>query len=74
MDYFNDVLTTFLGLDLVSCVAVYAGSKSYQISSKIYSAWERAQRTANRKNTYKLSKQLPQFYNARAANAHNSNK
>ncbi len=27
MDYFNDVLTTFLGLKHVSCVAVYAGSE-----------------------------------------------
>ncbi len=35
MDYFNDVLTTFLGLELVSCVAVYGGSESSQISSKI---------------------------------------
>ncbi len=31
MDYFNDVLTTFLGLERVSCVAVYAGSESSQI-------------------------------------------
>ncbi len=27
MDYFNDVLTTFLGLERGSCVAVYAGSE-----------------------------------------------
>ncbi len=27
IDYFNDVLTTFLGLKRVSCVAVYAGSE-----------------------------------------------
>ncbi len=27
MDSFNDVLTTFLGLELDSCVAVYAGSE-----------------------------------------------
>ncbi len=26
MDYFNDVLTTFLGLEHGSCVAVYGGS------------------------------------------------
>ncbi len=32
MDYFNDVLTTFLGLEHCSCVA---GSESSQISSKI---------------------------------------
>ncbi len=25
VDYFNDVLTTFLGLECVSCVAVYVG-------------------------------------------------
>ncbi len=25
MDYFNDVLTTFLGLERGSCVAVYGG-------------------------------------------------
>ncbi len=35
MDYFNDVLTTFLGLERGSCVAVYAGSESSQISLKI---------------------------------------
>ncbi len=35
MDYFNDVLTTFLGLECGSCVAVYEGS--VWISSKIYS-------------------------------------
>ncbi len=35
MDYFNDVLTTFLGLERVSCVAVYTGSESSQISSKM---------------------------------------
>ncbi len=28
MDYFNNVLTTFLGLDCISCVTVYAGSES----------------------------------------------
>ncbi len=28
MDYFNDVLTAFLGLERVSGVAVYAGSES----------------------------------------------
>ncbi len=33
--YFNDVLTTFLCLERVSCIAVYAGSESSQISSKI---------------------------------------
>ncbi len=27
MDYFNDVLTTFLGLERVSCVAVYGVRK-----------------------------------------------
>ncbi len=36
MDYFNDVLTNFLGLEHVSCVAVYAGSESSQTSSEIY--------------------------------------
>ncbi len=35
MDYFTDVLTTFLGLERVRCVAVYAGSESSRISSKI---------------------------------------
>ncbi len=35
---------------------------------------ERAQRTANRKNTCKLRKQLHQFDNTRAANAHNTTK
>ncbi len=35
MDYFNDVLTTFLELQLVSCVAVYGGSESSRISLKI---------------------------------------
>ncbi len=35
MDYFNDVLTNFLCLERVSCAAVYAGSESSRISSKI---------------------------------------
>ncbi len=36
---------------------------------------ERAQCAANRKkNTFKLRKQLPQFYNAHASNAHNTTK
>ncbi len=34
MDYFNDVFTTFLGLEPVSCIAVYGGSESSRISSK----------------------------------------
>ncbi len=28
MDYFNEVLTAFLGLDCVSCVGVYGGSEN----------------------------------------------
>ncbi len=35
MDYFNDVLATFLGNECSSSMAVYAGSESSQISSKI---------------------------------------
>ncbi len=35
MDYFNDVLTTFLGLERGSYVAVHAGSESSRISSNI---------------------------------------
>ncbi len=35
MDYFNNVLTTFLGLERGSCIVVYAGSESSRISSKI---------------------------------------
>ncbi len=35
MGYFNDVLTNFLGLERVSCIAVYAGSASSGISSNI---------------------------------------
>ncbi len=31
MDYFNDVLTIFLGLECVSYVAVYGGSEIPQI-------------------------------------------
>ncbi len=34
MDYFNNVLTTFLVLEHVSCIAVYAGSESSRISPK----------------------------------------
>ncbi len=37
LDFFKDVLTTFLGLEFVSCVDVYARSESSRISSKIYS-------------------------------------
>ncbi len=33
MDYFNNVLTTFLGLECGSCVAVYAGIESSQVLS-----------------------------------------
>ncbi len=32
MDNLNDVLTTFLGLDRVSCVTIYGGSESSRIS------------------------------------------
>ncbi len=35
MNYFNNVFTKFLGLECVSCVDVYGGSESSQISSKI---------------------------------------
>ncbi len=35
MDYFNDVLTTFLGLEHGSYVAVYVDSEISWISSKI---------------------------------------
>ncbi len=35
MDYFNNVLNTFLDLKLVSCVTVYTGSESSWTSSKI---------------------------------------
>ncbi len=34
MDYFNDVLTTFLGLGCGGRIAVYAGSKSSRIFIK----------------------------------------
>ncbi len=34
MDYFNSVLATFLALENVSCVAVYAGSESSRIFIK----------------------------------------
>ncbi len=29
MDYFNSVITTFLGLQQVSCIAFYGGSDSF---------------------------------------------
>ncbi len=35
VDYFKDVLTTFLGLERGSSLAVYAGSEGSRISSKI---------------------------------------
>ncbi len=34
MEYFNDVLTTFLGLKCGSSIAVYGGSESSRISNK----------------------------------------
>ncbi len=34
MHYFNGVLTVFLGLERVSCIAVDAGSESSRISLK----------------------------------------
>ncbi len=36
MDYFNNVFTTFLGLERGSSIAVYGGSESSRISSKIF--------------------------------------
>ncbi len=38
MDYFNDVVTTFLGLERSSSVAVYGGSKSSQIKNTLICA------------------------------------
>ncbi len=35
MDYFNDVLTPFLGLGNCSCIVDYAGSESYKIIKNI---------------------------------------
>ncbi len=35
MDYFNDVLTNFLGLECGSCAAVYAGTEISRMLSKI---------------------------------------
>ncbi len=35
VDYYKYVLTTFLSLEHVSYIAVYAGSESSQVSSKI---------------------------------------
>ncbi len=34
MDYFIDVLTTFLGLEHVSCIAVYAGFRKLSVFIK----------------------------------------
>ncbi len=39
MDYFNDILTNFLGLEHGSYVAVYAASESSRILSKISLFW-----------------------------------
>ncbi len=36
MDYFIDVLITFLGLERVSCVAVYGGSEGSRMSLKLF--------------------------------------
>ncbi len=38
MDCFNDVLTAFLDLDRVSCIAIYSGSESSRISSTMSSS------------------------------------
>ncbi len=35
MDYFNDVITTFLCLEHVRFIAIYGGSESARISTKI---------------------------------------
>ncbi len=40
MDYFNDVFTTFLDLERGSYIAVYAGSESSRMSSKISYGFE----------------------------------
>ncbi len=34
MDYFTNVLFTFLGLECVSCIAIYAGSESSDFIKK----------------------------------------
>ncbi len=47
---------------------------SFVVQGHIFTVAKRAQRAANRKNTCKLRKQLPQFYNAHTANAHNTTK
>ncbi len=49
-------------------------SNSVSAYKEIYTVAERAQRAANRKNTCKLRKRLPQFDNTHAANAHNTTK
>ncbi len=36
MDYFNDVLTTSLGLELSSCVVVYGGQKTLRFHQNIF--------------------------------------
>ncbi len=51
MDYFNNVLTTFLGFERGSRGAVYGGSESSQISSKILCS-EDEQRSYGFKTTW----------------------
>ncbi len=41
VDYFNDVLTTFLGLECVSCIAVYAGQKALRFHQKYLNVFRR---------------------------------
>ncbi len=47
---------------------------STQMHQNVATVAERAQCATNRKNTCKLRKQLPNFFNARAANAHYTTK
>ncbi len=44
MDYFNDVLTTFLGLELSSCAVVYARSES---SLFVFRRWTKVLQVCN---------------------------
>ncbi len=46
MDYFNKVLSTFLGLECVSCVAVYADSEDFKFNQKYLHLCSKEERTS----------------------------
>ncbi len=59
MEYFNNVLTTFLGLERGSSVAIYAGFRSFlgtvlsKLIDTVLSKWIKKKTPKSKANTFK---------------------